>query len=245
MKALQESLVFTEEAQLIGCTRSSPACPRLAGLNNDLLTKRSLMKTFVQAAILTFASLSVVPIVLTARQHNFPHQNLAPEEPSGFDNQTNGYLSQTQYDDFRQAFEKTESVADGLGPLFNDVSWVNCDQSPVTGGGSATLETRVGKVRRNGQFVEHPGGSLVRDHVIDACPQFQQHALPGEVTTKRASANTLGDGFIEAIADETIVAISDLQPPDVRGLVISVPILEAPGSSRVGKKVLLRPAPRL
>ena len=121
-----------------------------------------------------------------------------------------------------------------MGPLFNDVSCVNCHKGPVTGGGSATLETRAGKIV-NGQFVEHPGGSLVRDHVISACPQYQQHVFEGEVSTKRASVNTLGDGFIEAIADETIVDISLSQPPDVRGLVIQVPVLEAPGSTRVGR----------
>src|SRR5262249_4577366 len=58
---------------------------------------------------------------------------------------------------------------------------------------------------------------------------------PGEDVALRASVNTLGDGFIEAISDDTIKMISLLQPPNMRGLVVSVPVLEANGATRVGR----------
>jgi CxxC motif-containing protein (DUF1111 family) len=56
-----------------------------------------------------------------------------------------------------------------------------------------------------------------------------------EVVTFRTSLNTLGDGFVEAIADDTLRAISSSQPAAMRGDVIEVPVFEAPGVTRVGR----------
>jgi CxxC motif-containing protein (DUF1111 family) len=56
-----------------------------------------------------------------------------------------------------------------------------------------------------------------------------------DIRTFRISTNTLGAGFVEAIANETLLAIRDAQPEAVRGLAISVPVLEAPGTVRLGR----------
>jgi hypothetical protein len=55
------------------------------------------------------------------------------------------------------------------------------------------------------------------------------------VRTFRSSLNVLGDGFVEATDDSTFLAISNAQPSTMRGKVISVPLLEAPGQTRVGR----------
>jgi CxxC motif-containing protein (DUF1111 family) len=66
-------------------------------------------------------------------------------------------------------------------------------------------------------------------------------ALTGEekVRTFRTSLNTLGDGFVEAVADGTLIAIANNQPGttgnEVHGLVITVPVLEAPNQKRVAR----------
>jgi CxxC motif-containing protein (DUF1111 family) len=53
------------------------------------------------------------------------------------------------------------------------------------------------------------------------------------------SLNTLGDGFVEAIADEALVAIAEKQARDTRGRIageiVRVPVLEAGGELRVGR----------
>ena len=60
--------------------------------------------------------------------------------------------------------------------------------------------------------------------------------LPGEYTTKRASLNVLGDGFVEAISDSTLLAIQKSQPANIRGTAVSVSILEgANGTKRLGR----------
>ena len=55
------------------------------------------------------------------------------------------------------------------------------------------------------------------------------------VRTFRSSLNVLGDGFVEAIDDSTLLAIRSAQPSAMRGTAISVPLLEAPGETRLGR----------
>src|SRR5204863_2970942 len=59
------------------------------------------------------------------------------------------------------------------------------------------------------------------------------------VRTFRTSLNTLGDGYIEAIDDNLLIEIARQQPQlsggAIAGQVIRVPVLEAPGVTRVGR----------
>ncbi len=84
-------------------------------------------------------------------------------------------------------------------------------------------------------FVDQVGGSLINDRAID--PSIQERVLgSSEVRTFRTSLNTLGDGFVEAIADATLVSLASSQPSSMRGLVIRVPVLEGPpNTTAVGR----------
>src|SRR4051812_47775594 len=108
----------------------------------------------ITISLVILAALLVVPLLPTSAQMQIPH-----EAPAGFDNETNGYLTQDKFDAFRDTFEEVEDAADGLGPTFNDSGCRNCHSDPVTGGGSIVMETRAGRLV-NGNFVEHAGGSL-------------------------------------------------------------------------------------
>src|SRR5947209_8774422 len=55
------------------------------------------------------------------------------------------------------------------------------------------------------------------------------------VRTFRSSLNTLGDGFVECIADNTLTGIRDGQPSAMRGTAITVDVLEAPDQTRIGR----------
>jgi CxxC motif-containing protein (DUF1111 family) len=157
----------------------------------------------------------------------------ATEAPTGFDNLTNGFTDQATFDANKEAYAGQEDIDEGLGPVYNAQSCGECHQNPVTGGISQVTELRAGHF--NGSiFVDHPGGSLINDRAVDA--SIQERVLGGnEVRTFRTSLNTLGDGFIEAINSNTIVAIAHSQPSSVRGQVIQVEVLEAPGNFRVGR----------
>ena len=53
--------------------------------------------------------------------------------------------------------------------------------------------------------------------------------------TFRISTNTLGAGFVEAIANRTLLALRDAQPSALRGSAVMVPVLEGDGSARIGR----------
>ena len=136
-----------------------------------------------------------------------------------------------------------------MGPVFNATSCVDCHQNPVTGGPSQITELRVGHKDANGNFVNPTvlindgqntisGRSIVNDRAI--CPQAQEHVPATEtIRTLRAVNNTLGEGFVEAIDDNTLVAIANQQPQlsdgKIHGEAVHVPLFEVPGQTRVGR----------
>ncbi len=155
------------------------------------------------------------------------------EAPAAFDEQTNGLASQAEFDVSRGVFNEREGVADGLGPTYNAQSCGECHQNPVTGGGSQISELRAGQFDGRA-FVGHAGGSLIQDRAIDGSLQ-ERVAGPDNVRAFRMSLPVLGDGFIEAIPDDAISMIAAHQPPQMRGLAQRVPVLEAPGVTRVAR----------
>jgi CxxC motif-containing protein (DUF1111 family) len=146
-------------------------------------------------------------------------------------------------------FERKHDPSSGLGPVFNATSCVDCHNNGVTGAASQFTEERVGHKDANGNFVNPTitinggantisGRSIVNDRSI--CTQAQEHVPDTEnIRTLRAVLNTLGDGFVEAVDDQTFMAIAASQPGQSNGMIhgeaIQVPILEAPGQTGVGK----------
>jgi len=149
----------------------------------------------------------------------------------------------------QQVYEENKAVADGLGPVYNATSCVVCHQNPNSGSASQITELRVGHNDANGNFVNPTifindgkdtitGRSIVNDRAIG--PEAQEHIPASEnIRTLRAALNTLGDGFVEAIDDGTLIAIAEKQPEltdgKVHGEVVQAPIFEAPGQTRVGR----------
>jgi CxxC motif-containing protein (DUF1111 family) len=172
----------------------------------------------------------------------------ATEAPSGFDNLTNGYTEQgpdfatlnesnvvalRSHNDNRFTFEEFESVADGVGPTYNAQSCRECHQNVVTGGASQVTVQRTGRTV-NGQFFESMGGSLV--HSRATYPDIVERVLDTDSTrTFRISPGTLGDGFVETIANSTLLSIRDGQPASLRGTAIMVSVLEGNGEARIGR----------
>ena len=172
----------------------------------------------------------------------------ATEAPTGFDNLTNGFNEQgppfdsinednvvalRSFNDNRFIFEEVEHASDGLGPTYNAQSCGECHQNVATGGASQIAEHRTGR-RTNNQFFESLGGSLIQSRATD--PEIMERvAFDDGVRTFRISTNTLGNGYIECIANSTITAIRDQQPQNMRGTALIVPVLEGDSSPRVGR----------
>src|SRR5690349_20277619 len=67
----------------------------------------------------------------------FAQTSPPPEAPDGFDNGTNGCVTQTVHDQDRAVFETVEKQPDGLGPTFNGTSCAGCHSTPISGGVSS------------------------------------------------------------------------------------------------------------
>ena len=171
------------------------------------------------------------------------------EAPTGFDNRTNGFDPQgpefdtidednveplRSFNDNRFVFEEVESAVDGLGPTFNAQSCRECHQNVVTGGASQVAEHRTGRLDASGGFFESLGGSLIHSRATHQ-NIVERVAFEDDVRTFRISTNTLGAGFIECVANETLLAIRDAQPEALRGTAIMVPVLEAASAPRLGR----------
>jgi CxxC motif-containing protein (DUF1111 family) len=200
------------------------------------------MRIFIVVAVLGFALSSAIPPV--------------PDAPSGFDNKSNGMVDDATHQADQMVFEEVEQLSDGLGPLYNAQSCRECHQSPVSGAASQVTELRVGHQGPDGRFrnpeipIAHgaeviSGRSLVNDRAI--CPnaafpdkEIQEHVPETEtIRTLRLSLTILGDGFVEALADQTLVDLSKQQCKSshgkICGQVLYVPIVEAPGQMAVGR----------
>jgi len=179
-----------------------------------------------------------------------------PEAPTGFDNKSNGMVDDATHSADQAKFDEVEQVPDGLGPLYNAQSCRECHQNPTSGGSSQISELRAGHGGPHGKF-ENPeipiahgteiitGRSLVNDRAI--CPNAAfpvtdiQERVPdsSNIRTFRVSLNLLGDGFVEAVPDRTFVDLANEQcnksHHKICGQVLYVPIIEAPGTTRVGR----------
>src|ERR1700755_988752 len=167
------------------------------------------------------------------------------EAPTAFDDTTNGFVKQPQHDADRATFEGRDEIKDGLGPVYTAQACSECHQNPISGSVSQINELRAGHQDMFGNFVDAPGGSLINDRAID--PKIQERVPPlfsagikddEPIRTFRTSLNLLGDGFVEAIPNDTLLAIAASQPNDavsghlVQGQAIPVPIEELPPDSR-------------
>lgn len=185
----------------------------------------------------------------------------ATEAPAGFDTPTlvenpgsmsssNGIV-EPPGDSFaldQRVYETLHDVNTGLGPVYNGRACAECHQNPVSGAASQFTELRVGHAV-NGVFVNPTvaiddgaatitGRSILNDRAV--VPEAQEKVPTTEnLRELRAALITLGDGFVEAVADSTLQDIAKLQPlisgGRIHGEAVEVPIFEAPGQTRVGR----------
>ncbi|HVH68333.1 MAG TPA: di-heme oxidoredictase family protein [Gemmatimonadales bacterium] len=111
----------------------------------------------------------------------------------------------------QQEFEAVETVAEGLGPVFNEASCASCHAMPV-GGTNGRKETRFGTTT-NGVFdpMTALGGSLIQDHSIG--PPFSPEVVPATatITAHRITTPLFGLGLVDAVPDGELLALARLE----------------------------------
>jgi CxxC motif-containing protein (DUF1111 family) len=215
--------------------------------DSPCLIFKSLKARLEKRMLLQKKNLILLAILMTGILQNLSFANdqwknkadrgQATEAPSGFDGITNGLVDQATFAEDTRTFEERDTKDEGLGPVYNAESCVECHQNPVTGSASQHTVVRAG-IFNGKDFLDPPGGSLIPDRAIDAAIQACV-SDQSNVRTLRMSLNTLGDGFVEAIADETLLKIAALQPKQSEGAIhgeaIMVDLLESPGYQRIGR----------
>jgi len=178
------------------------------------------------------------------------------DAPTGYDNQTNGLVDQKTHASDQVAFDRVLGVDDGLGPLYNGQSCRECHENPTSGGASQITALRVGHLDAQGDFQDPEipvargeqtikGRSLINDRSI--CPNInspntdvQEHVPDTEtIRAVHISLNMLGDGYVEAVPDAALLAISQAQcsrdSGRICGKALHVPVVEAPGQAAIGR----------
>lgn len=190
-------------------------------------------------------------VLLTLAAHSGGQSSAQPQEAlTGFDDQSNGFSDPDRRRVDQKLFEEVEHIApDGLGPLYNAQSCRECHQTPVTGAASQVAELRVGHLDAHHRFhnpeipINH-GAEVIKDRNLvndrAICPEIQERVPETEtVRTTRLTTNTLGDGYVEAIADETLRKIRKKQCKASHGKIcgqaVRVLVPESEGKDRIGR----------
>ena len=136
----------------------------------------------------------------------------------------------------KEAFVRSITEEEGLGPAHNLVSCAACHGNPVGGSGSISV-TMFGRADENGfDPLKRLGGPLLQGGAIR--PECAEH-MPREanVSAERMTTSALGAGLIEAVSDSSIARLAESSSTDITGRVHWVTALEdTPGSAkRVGR----------
>jgi CxxC motif-containing protein (DUF1111 family) len=157
-------------------------------------------RSFTAAALVSFVALAGAMLVAQVRVP-VPGDALPGVTPAEFEEFRLGL------DDFLEV----ETSDEGLGPAFNGTSCAVCHSVPAIGGTSAIAEVRAGRRGPQGEFIalDSSGESLF--HLFSVPGHVCQPVIPPEATiiVRRVPIPVFGAGLVEAIPDETLLALED------------------------------------
>jgi CxxC motif-containing protein (DUF1111 family) len=151
-------------------------------------------------------------------------------------------LTPREFSEFRLGlddFSEVETAEEGLGPAFNGTSCAVCHNLPAIGGGGVILELRAGHRDNEGvaRGLNPAGDTLI--HMLSTPSHSCQPTIPDDVTViaRRAPIPLFGAGLVEAIPDETLLALEDPSDRDRDGVSGRAAIVTdlASGERRVGR----------
>lgn len=151
-------------------------------------------------------------------------------------------ITPTEFTEFRLGlddFTEVETAEEGLGPAFNARSCASCHNVPAIGGFSLVLETRAAYRDELGAFdaLDAAGNTLM--HLFSVPLHRCQPIMPGEVNVvaRRTPIPLFGAGLVEAIPDETLLALEDPFDRDRNGISGRAAMIVdvATGERRVGR----------
>jgi CxxC motif-containing protein (DUF1111 family) len=151
-------------------------------------------------------------------------------------------LTPVEFQEFRLGlddFLEVEFSEEGLGPAFNGTSCAVCHNIPTIGGAGTMAELRAGRRNANGEFETLDASGDTLFHMFSVPGHGCQPVLPPDanVFARRVPIPLFGAGLVEAIPDQTLLALEDPLDRDGdgvsgrAGLIIDVET----GDRRVGR----------
>jgi CxxC motif-containing protein (DUF1111 family) len=119
-----------------------------------------------------------------------------------------------EFEEFRLGlddFLEVETTEEGLGPAFNGASCAVCHNVPAIGGGGTIAEVRAGRRDATGRFQTLDATGETLFHLFSIPTHGCQAIVPPDanVFARRVPIPLFGAGLVEAIPDDTIVALED------------------------------------
>ena len=151
-------------------------------------------------------------------------------------------LTASEFEEFRiglEDFLEVEEAEEGLGPAFNGTSCAGCHSVPALGGVAPVTTVRAGIRQEDGCFrdIDPARGSLFQLFSIPT--HGCQSVIPPEanVIARRVPIPLFGAGLVEAIPDQTLLALEDPLDLDRDGVSgrAAIVIDLATGDRRVGR----------
>ena len=151
-------------------------------------------------------------------------------------------MTSGEFEEFRlglEDFTEVETAEDGLGPAFNGSSCAACHSVPAIGGAGVVAEVRAARRNERGEFVELAPSSGSLFQLFSIPPHVCQPVIPPEanVIARRVPIPLFGAGLVEAIPDETLLALDDTDDRDRDGISGRAAVITdvATGRRRVGR----------
>ncbi len=123
-------------------------------------------------------------------------------------------LTPVEFQEFRLGlddFLEVEFSEEGLGPAFNGTSCAVCHNIPTIGGAGTMAELRAGRSNANGEFETLDASGDTLFHMFSVPGHGCQPVLPPDanVFARRVPIPLFGAGLVEAIPDQTLLALED------------------------------------
>ena len=151
-------------------------------------------------------------------------------------------ITSGEFEEFRlglEDFTEVETAEDGLGPAFNGASCAVCHSVPAIGGAGVVAEVRAARRDERGEFVELAPSSGSLFQIFSIPTHTCQPVIPPEanVIARRVPIPLFGAGLVEAISDETLLALDDTDDRDRDGISGRAAVITdiATGRRRVGR----------
>jgi CxxC motif-containing protein (DUF1111 family) len=139
---------------------------------------------------------------------------LAAQVPGGVPGDPLPGVTPVEFEEFRMGlddFLEVETSDEGLGPAFNATSCGACHSVPAVGGTGHISEVRAARRGPQGEFVALDPSGETLFHLFSVPSHACQPLIPVEATVfaRRVPIALFGAGLVEAIPDETLLALED------------------------------------